>query len=94
MSSSPSGVTGTNRTAAPVISATICHGTMLEWCSISVTRISSPAASSRTPHAQATRLIASLAFLVKTVQSRGAFTRRATESRPASKRSVASAASV
>ena len=93
MSSSPPGVTGTKRTVAPVISATICHGTMFEWCSISVTSTSSPGFSSRAPQAQATRLIASLAFLANTRPSRGAPTRRATASRPASKRAVASAAS-
>ena len=77
-------MTGTKRTVAPVMPATICHGTMLEWCSISVIRISSPAARLRTPQAQATRLIASLAFLVNTTDSRGAPTSRATASRPAS----------
>ena len=84
MSSSPWAVIGANRTVAPVMPATICHGTMSEWCSISVRRISSPAVRLRTPQAQATRLIASLAFLVKTTVSRGAATRRATASRPAS----------
>ncbi len=93
MSSSPPGVTGANTTSAPVIAATICHGTMLEWCSISVTRIRSPGRRLRTPHAQATRLIASLAFFVRITPSRGAPTSRATASRPASKRFVASAAS-
>ena len=66
---------------------------MFEWCSISVTSTSSPGFSSRAPQAQATRLMASLAFLVKTTPSRGAPTSRATASRPASKRAVASAAS-
>ncbi len=84
MSSSPPGVTGAKRTVAPVISATICHGTMFEWCSISVTSTSSPAARLRMPQAHATRLIASEAFLVNTTVSRGAPTRRATLSRPAS----------
>ena len=32
---------------APVASPSICQGTMLEWCSISVTRISSPGCSVR-----------------------------------------------
>ena len=93
MSSSPPGVTGAKRTVAPVTSATICQGTMFEWCSISVTSTSSPGFSSRAPQAQATRLIASLAFLANTTPSRGAPTSRATASRPASKRAVASAAS-
>ena len=84
MSSSPPGVTGANTTSAPVIVATICHGTMLEWCSISVTSTRSPGRRVRTPHAHATRLIASLAFLVRITPSRGAPTSRATASRPAS----------
>ena len=92
MSSSPPGVMGANTTRAPVMVATICHGTMSEWCSISVTRISSPSRSVRVPHAQATRLMASVAFLASTSPSRGWFTRRAAAVRPASKRSVASAA--
>ena len=92
MSISPPGVTGQKRTVAPVMPATICHGTVLEWCSIIDTTISSPSRNSRTPQAHATRLMASVAFLVNTVASRGWLTRRATASRPASKRSVASAA--
>ncbi|CSC91536.1 Uncharacterised protein [Vibrio cholerae] len=40
---SPVVVIGILTTFAPVCSATICHGTILAWCSVSLTRISSPA---------------------------------------------------
>ena len=43
--SSPASFTGAATTLAPVASAAICQGTMLAWCSISVTRISSPGCS-------------------------------------------------
>ena len=43
ISSSPLGSTGTARSRAPLAAHTICHGTMLEWCSSSVIRTSSPA---------------------------------------------------
>ncbi len=41
-SSRPSSVMPNQRRVAPVRSASSCHGTMLEWCSISVMTISSP----------------------------------------------------
>ena len=41
-SSWPSSVTPNQRSVAPVRSHSSCHGTMLEWCSISVMTISSP----------------------------------------------------
>ena len=44
---------------APVCSHSSCQGTMLEWCSMPVTRISSPAGRCR-PQLCATRLIASV----------------------------------
>ena len=44
-SSRPSGVTLNQRRAAPVRWQSSCHGTRLEWCSISVTTISSPGPS-------------------------------------------------
>ncbi len=89
------------RSDAPVRSVSSCHGTMLEWCSISVMTTSSP--SPRAPtgpssraHARvlATRLSASEAFLVKITSSRlGAPMNAATRSRAASNASVDSAPS-
>ena len=74
--------------------ASMCHGTMLAWCSISVSTTTSPAARWARPHDWATRLSASVAFLVKTISSGWpALTKRATPWRAPSKASVASAAS-
>jgi hypothetical protein len=39
----PASSIGTTRREAPCRSQSICHGTMLEWCSISVISTSSPA---------------------------------------------------
>jgi hypothetical protein len=41
-STSPARVIGITRSRAPVCSQTICHGTMLAWCSSQEIRISSP----------------------------------------------------
>src|SRR3954452_3368110 len=69
-SSRPSSVTPNQRSVAPVRSQSSCHGTRLEWCSISDTTISSPGPSDRNgPDVYATRLIASDEFLVKTTSS-------------------------
>ena len=46
-SSRPSSVSGSQRSVAPVRSQSICHGTRLEWCSISVTQTSSPGPSAK-----------------------------------------------
>ena len=94
----PSSVAPNHRNVAPVRCASSCHGTMLEWCSISVVTISSPGRISRSPTALrkvlATRLSASLAFFVNTISSRdGALTNAATLSRAPSKAAVASAPS-
>ena len=88
-SSWPSSVSPNQRSSAPLRSVSSCHGTMLEWCSISVITTRSPALTSSGP-AQAivlaTRLSASEAFLVKITSSReGAFRNRATLSRASSK---------
>ncbi len=85
----PSSVTGNQRNVAPVRCASSCHGTMLEWCSISEMTISSPGPSLNRssvlvglPKAYATRLSASEAFLVKMTSSRaGAPMKAATLSR-------------
>ncbi|MNR37027.1 hypothetical protein D3C85_1550110 [compost metagenome] len=90
MSSEPSSLIGAHFSTAPLRSRSRCHGTMLEWCSISVTMISSPGSMLR-PMPLATRLIASVPPLVQTMFSpEGAFRKRATISRAASNASVAS----
>jgi hypothetical protein len=72
-------VTPNHRSVAPVRSQSNCHGTMLEWCSISEMTISSPGPSRNLGSLAAeveafemeyaTRLIASVAFLVNTTSS-------------------------
>ena len=70
------------------------HGTRLEWCSISVSSTSSPAASFA-PHERATRLIASVALRrMTTPRVSAALTNLATRSRHASYAAVASSARV
>ena len=54
---------------APVRSASNCHGTMLLWCSISVSRISSPALTFFVPQRCATRLMPSVVPRVKIISS-------------------------
>ena len=76
----PSSVSPNQRSSAPLRSVSSCHGTMLEWCSISVITTRSPALTSSGP-AQAivlaTRFSASEAFLVNTTSSReGALRKR------------------
>ena len=94
MSSCPSGVSGTQRSSIPRSAASMCHGTMLAWCSISVSTTTSPGPRLARPHAAAIRFIASVAFLVKMISSEpGALTNRATARRAFSYASVASPAS-
>ena len=73
-SSRPSSVMPNHRSVAPVRSVSSCHGTMLEWCSISVMTTSSPGPTRRSPSAHAnvlaSRLSASVMFLVKITSSR------------------------
>ena len=94
-SSRPSSVRPNQRRVAPVRSVRSCHGTMLEWCSISVITTSSPSPTCSGPRQAkvlATRLRASEAFLVNTISSRlGALMNAATLSRAPSNASVASA---
>ena len=55
---------------------------MLAWCSMCVSSTTSPSRRLAPPHDEATRLIASVAFLVKTTSSaRGALISRATAAR-------------
>mmetsp|Transcript_22211 Transcript_22211/g.40875 ORF Transcript_22211/g.40875 Transcript_22211/m.40875 type:complete len:211 (+) Transcript_22211:654-1286(+) len=92
-SNSPSGVMPAKRNLAPVLCASSCQGTMFEWCSMHVRMTSSPSCRLATPQVFATRLIASVAPLVKTISSCDfALTNRATLSRAISKASVACSA--
>ncbi len=84
-SSRPSGVSGTHRSSMPSSVASMCHGTMLAWCSMCVSTTTSPARRFARPHAAATRLSDSVAFLVKiTSLGAGALTNRATAARACS----------
>mmetsp|Transcript_975 Transcript_975/g.2694 ORF Transcript_975/g.2694 Transcript_975/m.2694 type:complete len:201 (+) Transcript_975:571-1173(+) len=77
-------------TTAPVRCARSCQGTMLAWCSTSLTTISSPGPTLSRPHECATRLMASVAPRVKTISRRdAALTNCATLSRAPSYASVA-----
>ena len=70
-SSRPSSVTSNHRSTAPVRCARSCHGTMLEWCSMTEMTISSPGRS-EAPSVYAHRFNASEAFLVNTTSSSAA----------------------
>ena len=78
---------------APVSSHRICHGTMFEWCSISVMSTSSPSPTFLRPQENATRLIASVALRVKIEQAGSQPTNSAIRSRADSNASVDSRAS-
>ena len=68
---------------------------MLEWCSISVSTMRSPAPTLASPQARATRLIASVALRTKIASRRSAAPMwSATVARAPSKAAVASAESV
>ena len=77
----PSSVTPYQRRVAPVRCASSCQGMRLAWCSSSVVTMTSPgptAWSNRlSPNTYATRLIASVAFLVNTSSSASAPTNAA-----------------
>ncbi len=80
-SSAPSSVIGAKRSTAPFRSRRKCQGTMFEWCSISVSTISSPAAICGA-RPDATMLIACVPPLVKTISpGSSALTKRATVAR-------------
>ena len=64
---SPASVNGTTFRVAPVRSHSICQGTMLEWCSMPVMTISSPAFTTLPPKLLATRLMLSVVLRVKTI---------------------------
>ncbi|OUD97467.1 hypothetical protein CMMCAS06_04685 [Clavibacter michiganensis subsp. michiganensis] len=98
--SAPWSSTGMKRSVAPVRSASCCHGIRLEWCSDSVTTISSPsrtrmdAGAAALPRPYATRFSPSVALDVHTISPASTPTKRATFSRASSNSSVARAASV
>ena len=93
-SSWPSAVSGTQRSSMPRSAASMCHGTMLAWCSMCVSTTASPAFMFVRAHDHTTRLSASVAFFVKTTSRVcGALMKRRTLSRAPSYASVASAAS-
>ena len=76
-SSAPSGVSSATLIVAPVRSATSCHGTMLAWCSMRVSRIASPGFSRGSAHEYATRLIAKVVPLHSTSSSARTLRKRA-----------------
>ena len=86
----PSGVTGIQRSSKPFSAESMCQGTMLAWCSISEITTASPGPRLAAPHERASRLNASVAFLVKTTSLvAGALMKRATLARAPSSASVA-----
>ena len=89
----PSGRIGIQRSSMPSSSWSWCQGTMLAWCSSSVSTTASPACRLARPQALATRLSASVAFLVNTTSREcGAPMNRATLARAPSRAAVASSA--
>mmetsp|Transcript_43754 Transcript_43754/g.126399 ORF Transcript_43754/g.126399 Transcript_43754/m.126399 type:complete len:223 (-) Transcript_43754:409-1077(-) len=89
-SSAPFGERRAKRRLQPTSPASICHGTRFEWCSITVSTISSPARMFALAHVLATKFIASLAFRVKMISDGSAApTNLATFARAPSKASVA-----
>jgi len=94
-STSPVRVIGATLSVAPVCSHSICHGTMLAWCSSHDTRISSPGPNLGRPYDCATRLMASVVPRTKTISRvERALMKRRTFSRAPSNKSVASWLSV
>mmetsp|Transcript_72494 Transcript_72494/g.221986 ORF Transcript_72494/g.221986 Transcript_72494/m.221986 type:complete len:223 (+) Transcript_72494:442-1110(+) len=86
----PSGVRPKKRSLQPTSAASICQGTRFEWCSMTVSKISSPGPTFARAHVRATRLIASVALRVKTIShGSAAFTNFATRARAPSNASVA-----
>jgi hypothetical protein len=89
-STAPESRIGATASRAPLSSQSICHGTMFEWCSSAVIRISSPARTFVRPHVCATRFTASVVPRTKTISCGSAALRRARAfSREASYASVA-----
>ena len=87
---SPRSSIGMTLSVAPVRSQRSCHGTMFEWCSMPEMRISSPWRTFASPQARATRLMLSVAFLVKMIScTDAAFTNARTFSRAPSYAAVA-----
>ena len=74
-------MSGIQRSSTPRSGARMCHGTMLAWCSISVSTITSPSWRLARAQLYATRLIASVTFLVNTISLVSPPSRRATLAR-------------
>ena len=66
MSSSPSSLIGITLSTIPMRCACNCHGTMLEWCSITDTITSSPGFINASTKELATRFMLSVVPLVNT----------------------------
>jgi hypothetical protein len=64
---SPASEIGATRSLAFRSSHSICHGTMLAWCSMAVSSTSSPGPTCWWPQLAATRLIASVALRTNTI---------------------------
>ena len=86
MSSSPASVTRQMRSSTPCASRSICQGTRLAWCSISLTSTACPGFSTPRPKEWATRLMAWVEPVpVSTIsRSSAAFRKRAAARRAAS----------
>ena len=88
--SSPRSLIGATLSTRPSSSRSICHGTMLEWCSMWVMRTSSPAFSPGRTKLWATRLMDSVAPRVKMIsRASAAFRKRWTLTRAVSYARVA-----
>jgi hypothetical protein len=86
---SPLSEIGAHLRTAPLRSRWKCHGTMLEWCSMTDSTISSPSPMPARKES-ATRLMAAVAFLVKMISSTlPALRKRRVSSRASSKCCVA-----
>ena len=66
---SPSSVIGITLRTMPFRSRSICQGTMLEWCSITLTSTSSPSLRNASPKEKATRLRLSVVPRVKIISA-------------------------
>ncbi|SSK95690.1 Uncharacterised protein [Klebsiella pneumoniae] len=88
----PSGLRGITRSSAPTRAQSICHGTMLAWCSISLMMMLSPAPTLAFPQLLATRLMPSVVPRTNTSSSADPALRKLAACwRTASIRAVASA---
>ena len=88
--SSPRSLMGATTSLAPFSWQSICHGTMLEWCSMAVMSTSSPGPTRCLPKVKATRLMASVVPRTKMIsEACFALRKRRTRSRAPSYAAVA-----